>query len=107
MSTRKTDNEVDHSKHIHEEVEASSTGCGLMGRNPLLAVVSFALLGVGVGIGLSFWEPDEGDDSKDIAIKWIGLVGDLFIRALKAVILPLVFINVSLSALLEGSCSQF
>lgn len=44
---------------------------------------------------MSFWETD--DDTKDKVIKWIGLVGVLFIRALKCVILPLVFINVIIS----------
>lgn len=43
----------------------------------------------------SDWEDDGSTKSK--VIKWIGLVGDLFIRALKAVVLPLVFINVVIS----------
>lgn len=68
--------------------------CGVLNRNPLVAVVSFAILGIGIGLGLSFWEPAEGSDAKEKTIKWVGLVGDLFIRALKCVILPLVFINV-------------
>jgi hypothetical protein len=79
---------------LHEE-EATAAGCGILGRYPLLSVISFAALGLAVGIGLSFWTPD--DDSKDKAIKWIGLLGVLFIRALKCVILPLVFINVIIS----------
>ena len=37
------------------------------------------------------------DDAKEKVIKWIGLFGVLFIRALKCVILPLVFINVIIS----------
>mmetsp|Transcript_18236 Transcript_18236/g.33040 ORF Transcript_18236/g.33040 Transcript_18236/m.33040 type:complete len:551 (+) Transcript_18236:134-1786(+) len=79
---------------LHEE-EATAAGCGILGRYPLISVISFAALGLACGIGLSFWEPD--DDSKDKAIKWIGLIGVLFIRALKCVILPLVFINVIIS----------
>lgn len=35
--------------------------------------------------------------TKKVVIQWVGLVGDLFIRALKAVVLPLVFFNVMLS----------
>jgi hypothetical protein len=33
-------------------------------------------------LGLSSWDPDDGDDTKDVIIKWLGLIGDLFIRAL-------------------------
>jgi Na+/H+-dicarboxylate symporter len=46
---------------------------------------------------LSYWSPDDDDDSKEKVPKWNGLVGDLFIRALKCVVLPLVFINVIIS----------
>ena len=79
---------------LMEEEVTHTAGCGILGRYPLISVISFAALGLAVGIGLSFWQPD--DDSKDKAIKWIGLLGELFIRALKCVILPLVFINVSI-----------
>eukprot|EP00542_Grammatophora_oceanica_P020595 CAMPEP_0194047318 /NCGR_PEP_ID=MMETSP0009_2-20130614/23963_1 /TAXON_ID=210454 /ORGANISM="Grammatophora oceanica, Strain CCMP 410" /LENGTH=530 /DNA_ID=CAMNT_0038692893 /DNA_START=108 /DNA_END=1700 /DNA_ORIENTATION=+ len=71
-------------------------GCGIMGRYPVISVMIFAAAGAGLGIGLSYWEPDDPND-KDLAIQWIGLIGDLFIRALKAVVLPLVFVNVILS----------
>lgn len=84
--------------HIHASAEhpGPKTGCGILGRYPLVSVILFALLGVGLGIGLSFWEPED-TESKDNAIKWIGLIGDLFVRSLKLVILPLVFINVIVS----------
>jgi len=55
-------------------------------------------VGIGIGIGLSFWMPENPND-KATALKWIGLVGDLFIRALKCVVLPLVFVNVAISVL--------
>jgi len=74
--------------HAPDHVEEEKTGCGPMKNYPLLSVVCFAALGLCIGIGLSFWEPDNAD-SKEKALKWIGLVGDLFIRALKCVILPL------------------
>lgn len=32
-----------------------------------------------------------------MTLQWLGLVGELFIRALKCVVLPLVFVNVILS----------
>ncbi len=76
--------------------EKSGMGCGVLGRYPILSVVSFAAVGIGIGIGLSSWEP-ENAETKENLLKWIGLIGDLFIRALKAVILPLVFVNVAVS----------
>lgn len=71
-------------------------GCGILARYPVLSILGFAAIGIGLGMGLSFWEPSD-PDTKDTALDWIGLVGDLFIRALKAVILPLVFVNVTLA----------
>ena len=62
---------------IHE-LEEGKTGCGPMARWPLLSVLAAAIVGIGIGVGLSFWEGD--DEAKDKTIKWIGLVGDLFIR---------------------------
>ena len=47
-----------------------------------LIAVLFAFLGIAVGIGLSYWEPDDME-TKDKVLKWLGLIGDLFIRALK------------------------
>lgn len=49
-----------------------------------------------MGVGFSFWEPDD-PATKSKLLKWLGLIGDLFIRALKCVVLPLVFINVTIS----------
>lgn len=71
-------------------------GCGILGRYPIISVVTFAAAGIGLGIGLSEWNPDN-PETKDTVLKWIGLIGDLFIRALKAVVLPLVFVNVAVS----------
>eukprot|EP00934_Nitzschia_sp_Nitz4_P005611 Nitzschia sp. Nitz4//scaffold539_size5834//4887//5832//NITZ4_009202-RA/size5834-augustus-gene-0.15-mRNA-1//1//CDS//3329554141//5601//frame0 len=80
--------------HSDEEKLANShLGCGILGRHPILAVVGFAAIGVGVGIGLSSWNPDNAE-TKDIVLTWVGLIGDLFIRVLKAAVLPLVFVNV-------------
>jgi len=87
---------AEEAMHAPDHVEEEKTGCGPMKNYPLLSVVCFAAVGLGIGIGLSFWEPDNAD-TKETTLKWIGLVGDLFIRALKCVILPLVFINVAIS----------
>lgn len=49
-------------------------------------------------LALSFWEPeDDNMMTKKVVVQWVGLIGDLFIRALKAIVLPLVFFNVMLS----------
>jgi hypothetical protein len=71
-------------------------GCGPLAKYPILSVVGFAVVGIALGIGLGAWEPDNADVKMNV-LKWIGLLGDLFIRALKAVILPLVFVNVAVS----------
>ena len=64
-------------------------------------VIISAFLGIGVGIALSLWNYDDtnGGDAKNLTLQWIGLIGDLFIRALKCVVLPLVFVNVSISVM--------
>jgi len=82
-----------------EESTPPQAGCGVLGRYPVISVVSFAVVGLATGIGLSFWNPedDEGQNQKDIALQWIGLIGNLFIRALTCVVLPMVFVTVSLS----------
>ena len=81
---------------IEEEENNSPKGCGILGRYPVLSVLIFAAVGISIGVGLSYWEPED-EDKKDKTIHWIGLIGDLFIRALKCVVLPLVFINVIIS----------
>lgn len=55
-----------------------------------------ASCGVALGVGLSVWEPEDAN-SKAVTLKWVGLVGDMFIRSLKAIVLPLVFVNVVIS----------
>jgi Na+/H+-dicarboxylate symporter len=76
-----------------EEPKGRGGCCGIFARYPITAILVFVLVGVGVGVGLSYWEPANADDKK-VLIQWIGLVGDLFIRALKCFVLPLVFVNI-------------
>jgi hypothetical protein len=71
--------------------------CGVMDDHFLAFVIGSAAIGMGIGIGLSFWNPE--DTIKATAILWIGLLGDLFIRALKCIILPLVFVSISISVM--------
>jgi Na+/H+-dicarboxylate symporter len=81
-------------EEIEEDFEQTpQSGCGILSRYPVLSVLFFAIIGIGVGVGLSYWEPDDME-TKEKTLKWIGLIGDLFIRSLKCVVLPLVFINV-------------
>jgi hypothetical protein len=110
----------------NEETQHPKTGCGILGRYPIISVVAFvsmtkvillhlpkkfcfpsphdvcilfhlqASCGIALGVGLSLWEPDD-QNAKDVTLQWVGLVGDMFIRALKAIVLPLVFVNVIIS----------
>ena len=81
---------------MSSEDTPSNPGCGILGRNPLIAVLCFASTGIGLGVGLSYWEPDDPETKKNVLL-WLGLVGDMFIRSLKAVVLPMVFVSVILS----------
>lgn len=58
---------------------------------PTLIIVACALVGLAVGIGLS-----DGRGDEDL-ISWIKLPGVLFVRALKCIVLPLVFVNIILA----------
>lgn len=60
---------------VEEEAKANP-GCGILGRYPILAVVSFAAAGCGLGVGLSYWEPEDPED-KDVTLQWLGLIGTL------------------------------
>jgi len=91
-----TEREEEDRVEEEEEQEIPNPGCGIMGRYPVLSVLLFAAVGIAIGLGMSYWEPDDME-KKNKALKWLGLIGDLFIRALKAVVLPLVFINVVIS----------
>ena len=77
-----------------EESEKYKGGgcCGFFHNHQVIAILAFAIVGIGAGIGLSFWEPEDLE-SKKVAIKWLGLIGDLFLRSLKCFVLPLVCCN--------------
>ena len=79
-----------------ETAAPPTTGCGPLARYPVLSVFVFAGAGLALGLGLSTWDPEDSQD-KSTALQWIGLIGDMFIRALKATVLPLVFVSIILS----------
>ena len=72
--------------------------CGFMDDHFLVFVIGSAAIGLGIGVGLSFWTP-QGYADKATAILWIGLIGDLFIRALKCIVVPLVFVSIAISVM--------
>ena len=72
--------------------------CGVMDDNFVVFILVSAAIGIGIGIGLSIWNPQDYAD-KATAILWIGLLGDLFIRALKCIVLPLVFVSIAVSVM--------
>jgi hypothetical protein len=77
--TSKEDKRVQ--EYIEEDEDDPLAGCGILGRYPIISVISFAVVGICIGVGLSAWDPDDSD-TKDVVIKWLGLIGDLFIRSL-------------------------
>ena len=79
-----TDNVVDD--------ELASTGCGILGKFPVLSVLLFAAVGIGAGIGLSYWEP-ENMENKDVLLKWLGLIGDLFVSKIVNIVVSIVMVS--------------
>ena len=74
----------------------SSGSQGACWSHPVAVVVCCASLGLLAGWGLSSWQPAD-PAAKRSAVRWVGLVGDLFLRGLRCVVLPLVFVSVTLS----------
>ena len=84
---------------IEDEDERKGCGskfCKLMETWPITFVLVAAAIGISAGIALSTWQPDD-PSKKETAVLWIGLLGDLFIRALKMIVLPLVFVSIAIS----------
>ena len=85
------------------ETAAPKKGCcnkfwGVLDEYPLTFIIGGALIGMGIGVGLAYWKPAVPAD-KATAILWIGLLGELFIRALKCIVLPLVFVSIAVSVM--------
>jgi hypothetical protein len=94
--------------HEQDEVVEESGGdvkkscgtklCELQEKIPIAFVLGGAVIGIALGIGLAYWNPDD-PSTKEVVIMWIGLIGDLFIRALKCIVMPLVFVSVTTSVM--------
>ena len=85
------------------ELRGKKKGCctnfwRITGQFPLTFVMAGVIIGMSLGIGLSFWTPAD-PSVKSTAILWIGLLGQLFIRSLKCIILPLVFVSIAVSVM--------
>lgn len=76
ISNNSTEDEA--SRDAHE----ISLGCGILGRYPIISLLCFVVAGAALGVGLSYWRPEDaqGINNKAVALQWINLVGDLFLR---------------------------
>jgi Na+/H+-dicarboxylate symporter len=72
--------------------------CNYYGKHQLGFVILGATSGIVLGIGLAYWTP-ENPDAKETTLLWIGLLGQLFIRALRCIILPLIFSSITISVM--------
>ena len=70
--------------------------CHMMDKYPIPFVLAGATLGIIIGIELAKWHPED-PQRKETVVLWVGLLGDLFIRALKCIVLPLVFVSIAVS----------
>jgi Na+/H+-dicarboxylate symporter len=85
---------VNHLREEHEENEPANPAFST--RFQLLAtglIIGSALTGTLLGVILSL------ENANEDLVSWIALPGDLFIRALKCIVLPLVFVNVILAVM--------
>lgn len=93
---QESNNDASASSSTMSDGQNAKLGCGPFAKFPILTIVSFAVIGIGTGYGLSVWDPSNAQAKKDV-VRWVGLVGDMFLRMLKCLVLPLVFFSVVLS----------
>jgi len=94
MSKKNVDIDALSDGDCEDEETTPKTGCcGFFHNNRLLATLIFMAMGVAVGIGLSFWTPED-PHAKDVTIQWVGLVGQLFFRSVICFVIPLIFVNI-------------
>jgi hypothetical protein len=75
-----------------------SSFCAYYAKHDLLFVLLGAGIGVAIGVGIYYWNPAD-PHTKNTVLLWVGLLGDLFLRALKCVILPLIFVSIAISVM--------
>ena len=88
----------DHHEELQEEnpKTCGSKFCKHYGDHQLMYVIIGAIIGICLGVGLTYWHPED-PQAKETALMWIGLLGEMFLRALKCVILPLIFSSITIS----------
>ena len=72
--------------------------CDVMRRHQIPIVLLAAAVGIGGGIGLAMWEPEDSG-TKDTVLIWVELVGDLFLRGLRCTVLPLIFVSIAVAVM--------
>lgn len=72
--------------------------CAYYAKHDLLFVLLGASIGVAIGVGIYYWNPAD-PQTKNTVLLWIGLLGEIFLRALKCVILPLIFVSIAISVM--------
>jgi len=88
---------ADDTDDSEEPETKKATGCcGFFVNHQILSIFIFVVVGICIGVGLSYWEPVD-PESKNICIQWIGMPGDLFFRALVCFVIPLVFVSIIIS----------
>eukprot|EP00804_Cyclotella_cryptica_P007304 CCRYP_002543-RB/>CCRYP_002543-RB protein AED:0.06 eAED:0.06 QI:169/1/1/1/0/0/2/396/529 len=89
---------VDSGDNSDNEKKCCSSFCAYYAKHDLLFVLLGAGTGVAIGVGIYYWNPAD-PETKNTVLLWVGLLGDLFLRALKCVILPLIFVSIAISVM--------
>lgn len=45
-----------------DEENTQRRGCGIIGRYPIISILFLAACGIGLGIGLSYWQPEDAGE---------------------------------------------
>lgn len=95
---RDEDELLDSGHNVDNQKKCCSSFCAYYGKHDLLFVLTGAGIGVAIGIGIYYWNPED-PHTKNTVLLWLGLLGELFLRALKCVILPLIFVSIAISVM--------
>ena len=72
--------------------------CEVLRRHQIPIVLLAAAVGVGGGIGLAMWQPEDSG-TKDAVLIWVELIGNLFLRGLRCMVLPLIFVSIAVAVM--------